>query len=173
LVRGDARTRPCGRAGTGEGVARRHRRARRATFGFAAPDRHIPLDHAFGAIDDENALADLYQRLRGEPDLPRLILRLKIEGRLALATHAAFQRRLADLDAAVFHLDVDQTALAARPTQTDLEAIDFDGVLRRSADRLRSVIEDSAALPESRRRAEEALVELYVRVFDLAREEAA
>jgi DNA repair exonuclease SbcCD nuclease subunit len=124
-------------------------------------------------IDDENALADLYQRLRGEPDLPRLILRLKIEGCLALATHAAFQRSLADLDAAVFHLDVDQTALAARPTQTDLEAIDFDGVLRRSADRLRSVIDDSAALPESRRRAEEALVELYVRVFDLAREEAA
>ena len=124
-------------------------------------------------IDDENALGDLDQRLRGEPDLPRLILRLKIEGRLALATHAAFQRRLADLDAAVFHLDVDQTALAARPTQTDLEAIDFDGVLRRSADRLRSVIEDSAAAPELRRRAEEALVELYVRVVNRSHEEAA
>jgi hypothetical protein len=64
-------------------------------------------------------------------------------------------------------------ALTARSTQTDLEAIDFDGVLRRSADRLRSVIEDSAAAPELRRRAEEALVELYVRVVDLAREEAA
>jgi DNA repair exonuclease SbcCD nuclease subunit len=124
-------------------------------------------------IDDENALADLDQRLRGEPDLPRLILRLKIEGRLPLAAHAAFQWRLADLDAAVFHLDVDQAALTARPTQTDLEAIDFDGVLRRSADRLRSVIEDSAAAPELRRRAEEALVELYERVVDLAREEAA
>jgi hypothetical protein len=68
---------------------------------------------------------------------------------------------------------VDQSALTARPTQADLEAIDFDGVLRRSADQLRRVIEDSAAAPELRRRAEEALVELYVRVANFAREEAA
>lgn len=124
-------------------------------------------------LDDESALADLDQRLRSEADLSRLILRLRIEGRLPLAAHAAFQRRMVDLDAAVFHLDVDQASLTARPTQADLEAIDFDGVLRRSADRLRSVIEDSAAAPELRRRAEEALVELYVRIVNLAREEAA
>ena len=124
-------------------------------------------------LDDERALADLDQRLRGEPELPRLILQLKIEGSLPLAAHAAFQRRMTDLEAAVFHLDLDQDALTPRPTEADLEAIDFDGVLRRSADRLRSVIEDSAAAPELRRRAEEALVELYVRVVDFAREEAA
>jgi len=124
-------------------------------------------------LDDESALADLDQRLRGEPDLSRLILRLRIEGRLPLAAHAAFQRRMADLDAAVFHLDLDQAALTARPTEADLEAIDFDGVLRRSADRLRNIIEDSAAAPQFRRRAEEALVELYVRVVNIAREEAA
>ena len=35
------------------------------------------------------------------------------------------------------------------------------------------VIEDSAAAPELRRRAQEALVELYVRVVDFAREETA
>jgi hypothetical protein len=51
-----------------------------------------------------------------------------------------------------------------RPTQADLEAIDFDGVLRRSADRLKKVIDDSTAAPELRRRAEDALVELYLRV---------
>jgi DNA repair exonuclease SbcCD nuclease subunit len=124
-------------------------------------------------LDDESALADLDQRVRSEPNLSRLVLRLRIEGRLPLAAHAAFQRRMADLDAAVFHLDVDQTSLTARPTQADLEAIDFDGVLRRSADRLRSVIEDSAAAPELRRRAEEALVELFVRIANFAREEAA
>jgi DNA repair exonuclease SbcCD nuclease subunit len=124
-------------------------------------------------LDDESALADLDQRLRNEPELSRLILRLRIEASLPLATHAVFQRRVADLEAAVFHLDLDQAALTVRPTQADLEAIDFDGVLRRSADRLRNVIEDSAASPELRRRAEEALVELYVRVVDHAREEAA
>src|SRR5262249_760296 len=59
-------------------------------------------------IDDESALADLDQRLRNEPELSRLILRLRIEGRLPLAAHAAFQQRMADLEAAVFHLDLDQ-----------------------------------------------------------------
>jgi DNA repair exonuclease SbcCD nuclease subunit len=124
-------------------------------------------------LNDEAALADFDQRLRGEPDLSRLVLRLRIEGSLPLGTHAAFQRRMADLEAAVFHLDLDQASLAVRPTETDLESIDFDGVLRRSADRLKSVIDDSAASPELRRRAEEALVELYVRVVNHSHEEAA
>jgi hypothetical protein len=66
-----------------------------------------------------------------------------------------------------------QMGLTARPTQADLETIDFDGVLRRAADRLKSVIDDSAASHELRRRAEEALVELYLRVVNYAREEAA
>jgi hypothetical protein len=72
-------------------------------------------------LDDEGALVDLDERLRSEPDLSRLILRLRIEGRLALAAHADFQRRMADLEAAVFHLDLDQGSLTARPTQADLE----------------------------------------------------
>ena len=38
---------------------------------------------------------------------------------------------------------------------------------------LKNVIDDSAASPELRRRAEEALVELYVRVVNRSREEAA
>jgi DNA repair exonuclease SbcCD nuclease subunit len=124
-------------------------------------------------LDDESALADLDQRLRNEPDLARLILRLRIEGGLPLAAHAAFQRRMADLEAAVFHLDLDQAGLTARPTEADLETIDFDGVLRRAADRLKRVIDDSAASPELRRRAEEALIELYLRVVNYARQEAA
>ena len=62
-------------------------------------------------IDDESALTDLDQRLRNDLDLSRLILRLRIEGTLPLAAHAAFQRRMVDLEAAVFHLDLDQAAL--------------------------------------------------------------
>jgi DNA repair exonuclease SbcCD nuclease subunit len=115
-------------------------------------------------LDDEGALADLDQRLRNEPELSRLILRLQIEGSLPLAAHAALQRCMADLEAAMFHLDLDQDSLTVRPTQADLEAIDFDGVLRRSAELLKRVVDDSAASPELRKRAEEALVELYVRV---------
>jgi hypothetical protein len=66
----------------------------------------------------------------------------------------------------MFHLDLDQAALIARPTQTDLEAIDFDGVLRRSADRLKAIVDDTAQSAEMRRRAEDALIELYLRVAD-------
>jgi DNA repair exonuclease SbcCD nuclease subunit len=124
-------------------------------------------------IVDGEALADLDQRLRNEPDLARLILRLKIEGHLPLAAHVAFQRRMADFEAAVFHLELNQSSLAVRPTRADLEAIDFDGVLRRSADRLKSVVDNTAASLELRRRAEEALVDLYVRVVGRTQGEAA
>lgn len=115
-------------------------------------------------LSDQVALADLEQRLRAEFDLPRLILRLQLEGSLAIADYAELQRRLIDLQAAVFHLDIDQRALLARPTDADLEAIDFDGVLRRCADRLRSVGNDPERNADMRQRAEEALVELYLRV---------
>jgi hypothetical protein len=71
---------------------------------------------------------------------------------------------ISNIEAAVFHLDVDQHALLARPSEADLEAIDFDGVLRRCAERLRSVGNDPARSPDMRQRADEALVELYLRV---------
>ncbi|MDR3409186.1 MAG: DNA repair exonuclease [Methylovirgula sp.] len=120
-------------------------------------------------LSDGSELPDLDQRLRSEQDLSRLILRLRLEGTLPLAAHAELQRRLVDLEAAVFHLDLDQTALIARPTEADLEAIDFDGVIRRSADRLKTIADDHAQGAETRRRAENALIELYTRVVDQQR----
>jgi DNA repair exonuclease SbcCD nuclease subunit len=122
---------------------------------------------------DGSGLADTDQRLRTEQDLPRLILRLRLEGTLPLAAHAELQRRLIDLEAAVFHLDADQAALAVRPTQSDLESIDFDGVLRRSADRLKALADDTTQNPDVRRRAEEALIELYLRTVAQRPREAA
>jgi DNA repair exonuclease SbcCD nuclease subunit len=115
-------------------------------------------------LTDAEGLTDVDQRLRGEPDISRAIVRLKLEGALPVAAYADLQRRLTDLEAAVFHLDVDQTQLAVRPTQADLESIDFDGVLARAADRLRGTIDDLAQPLEARRRAEEALVDLFLRV---------
>jgi DNA repair exonuclease SbcCD nuclease subunit len=117
-------------------------------------------------LDSGNELADLDQRLRGEQDLSHLIMRLRLEGTLPLAAHAELQRRLTNIEAAVFHLDLDQTALVVRPTESDLEAIDFDGVLRRSADRLKAIADDPAQSAEMRHRAEDALVELFLRVAD-------
>jgi hypothetical protein len=124
-------------------------------------------------LSDAGQLADLDQRLRNEPYLPRLILRLQLEGALPIAAFAELQRRLLDLEAAVFHLDVEQAALVTRPTEADLEAIDFDGVLRRCAERLRGVGDNPARSPDLRHRAEEALVELYLRVAGGPNREAA
>lgn len=114
-------------------------------------------------LTDGSELGDIDRRLRAEQNLPRLILRLRLEGTLPLAAHAELQHRLIDLEAAVFHLDADQAALTVRPTQADLESIDFDGVLRRSADRLRGLSDDVSQTAERRRHAEEALIELYLR----------
>jgi hypothetical protein len=117
-------------------------------------------------LDNANELADLDQRLRSEQDLSHLILRLRLEGTLPLVAHAELQRRLVNIEAAVFQLELNQTALVVRPTESDLEAIDFDGVLRRSADRLKAIADDPAQSAEMRRRAEDALVELFLRVAD-------
>jgi len=124
-------------------------------------------------VSDRATLADLEQRLRAESDLPRLVLRLQLEGSLAIADYAELQQRLVDLEAAVFYLDLDQRSLLARPTEADLEAIDFDGVLRRCADRLRTVSNDLERNADVRHRADEALVELYLRVTGSSGREAA
>jgi hypothetical protein len=117
-------------------------------------------------LNDGSELADFDRLLRSEQDLSSLILRLRLEGTLPLAAHAELQRRLVDLEAAMFHLDLDQSALIARPTEADLESIDFDGVLRRSADRLKAIVDDPSQGTEMRRRADNALIELYLRVVD-------
>lgn len=124
-------------------------------------------------LNDGNELADMEARLRGEADLAQLVLRLRLQGTLPMSAYADLQRRLLNIEAAVFNIDIDQDALAARPTEADLEAIDFDGVLRRCADRLRSMIDDPAYGDQARRRAEEALVELYIRATASSKTEAA
>jgi AcrR family transcriptional regulator len=124
-------------------------------------------------LDDDVAILDLEQRLRSEPDLSRLIVRLQLEGHLSIAAHTKLQERIVDLKAALFHLDLDQSGLLARPAASDLEAIDFDGVLRRCADRLKSLVDDKSQTAEARHRAEEALVELYLKAAMPGSREAA
>lgn len=124
-------------------------------------------------LGDASELDDFERRLRDQGDLSRMIMRLRIEGSLSVAAYAELQNRLVDLRAAMFHLDVDLSNVMARPTQADLEAIDFDGVLRRSADRLQAVVNNGEEPVDFRRRAEEALIELYVRVTGSQAGEAA
>ncbi len=116
-----------------------------------------------GRLDAPEHVADLESRLRSLQDLPRTAMRLTLEGALPLAAHAALDACLLGLQAAMFRLDADRSALAARPTAADLESIDFDGVLRRASDRLLATAQDETAPAAERRLAEDALVELYLR----------
>ena len=124
-------------------------------------------------LADAAGLANLDKRLRSETELARCVIRLQLQGFLPIAVYDELQQRLIDLEAAVFHLDVDHEELAVRPTQADLKSIDFDGVLARAADRLRGVLDDVAQAPDARHRAKEALVELYLHVAGKNGKEAA
>jgi DNA repair exonuclease SbcCD nuclease subunit len=113
-------------------------------------------------LADGAQLAGIEAELRrnAEP-LSRLVLKLVLRGSVPLAAHGAIAPWRERLEAAICHLDYDDGALHARPDQTDLESIDFDGVLRTVAETLRARMSD-AALPEPERRAaEDALILLY------------
>lgn len=111
-------------------------------------------------------LDGLEAKLRALPDLTRLLMRLDVAGTLDLTARADLERRLAGLEAAMFWLEPDLSELHLRPTLADLEQIDFDGVLREAAEKLKAQAEDEAASPAQRRRASEALVQLYLLTRD-------
>jgi len=147
--------------------------------GPGAPPKVTP--HRTGAhrwlsqTEELSAASDidgLEARLRALPDLTRLLMRLDLKGTLDLTARADLERRLAGLEAAMFWLEPDLAELHLRPTLADLEKIDFDGVLREAAEKLKQQAENPAANPVERRRAEEALVQLYLLTRD-SRGEAA
>ncbi len=113
-------------------------------------------------LDEAEQLPDLEQRLRASTDLSSTIMRLTLTGALALSCHAELDTRLLSLSAAMFWLDVDRSRLSARPTAADLERIDFDGVLRGAAELLRGICEDETKDAASRKRADDALMELFL-----------
>jgi DNA repair exonuclease SbcCD nuclease subunit len=117
-------------------------------------------------ITDAADLDGLEQRLRNLPNLSGLLARLQVKGTLDLTARADLSQRLAQIEAAMFWLDSDLSDLHVRPTLADLEQIDFGGVLREAADMLKAEAENPAASPVERRRAEEALVQLFVMTRD-------
>lgn len=131
--------------------------------------RWLTLAETLATTEDAAALE---QRLRALPDLPSLLLRLDVGGTLDLTARADLEQRLKGLEAALFWLAWDLGNLHVRPTAEDLEQIDFHGVLREAAERLRSEAEDLSLPAAQRRRAEEALVQLFVMTRD-ARGQAA
>jgi DNA repair exonuclease SbcCD nuclease subunit len=117
-------------------------------------------------VHDTADLAGLETRLRARPGLSSTIVKLMVKGTLPLAGRAELDHRLSGLQAATFHLDTDLEGLAARPTAADLEAIDFGGVLREAAETLKAMADDHGKSAEERRRAGDALVQLFVMTAD-------
>ncbi len=113
-------------------------------------------------VSGEGAIADLDLKIRALPGLSSTILRLVLTGTLALAARAEIDRRVDGLSAALCHLDCELEGLTAQPSASDLETIDFGGVLREAAETLKAMAENAALPPQDRRRAEDALVRLFV-----------
>ncbi len=121
--------------------------------------RWLALSEELSAAEDLDLLE---RRLRNHPDLASLMVRMKVKGTLDLTARADLESRLAQIEAAMFWLETDLSGLHVRPTLTDLEQIDFGGVLRDAADMLKAEAENPAASAADRRRAEEALVQLFL-----------
>ncbi len=112
-------------------------------------------------LNDAGDLPDFEARLRAIPNLSSTILRLRLKGSLTLAGRAELDRMLMRLSAAMFSLSVDSERLLSQPTDQDLESIDFGGVLRLAAERLKALSE-SAETSSDKRRAEDALIQLFL-----------
>ncbi len=117
-------------------------------------------------IDDPGQIEDLDRLLRQAPDLANTVMRLTLQGALSLGALALLDERLAQLEAAMFWLEIDREALEVRPDPGDLERIDFDGVLRQASDRLLARSRDPALDSSERALAADALLELYRRVAE-------
>lgn len=118
-------------------------------------------------------LPELEARLRSQPDLSRLLMKLTLRGTLDLSARADLARLITSLEAAMFWLAPSLEGLHVRPTLADLEKIDFGGVLREAAELLKAEAENPASSEAERRRAEEALVQLFVMTRDGGKGQAA
>lgn len=118
---------------------------------------------------DGSELEDIEARLRALPQLSKTILRLRLKGTTSLAARAGFSDKETNLTAALFSLEADLNDLEVRPTDADLESIDFDGVLRLAADRLQSQAEDATLSGDARHIAQEALTQLYITVTSMTK----
>ena len=106
--------------------------------------------------------ADIETGLRALPSQTRTILRLGVDGATSLVGRTAIVAMIRRLESLMFHVDADLQHLRTQPTSEDLEKIDFDGVLRSAAERLKAAAEDGEASEDDRRVARDALSELYL-----------
>ncbi len=109
---------------------------------------------------DQLAAREAALRTEAEP-MSKLVLALAVTGALAIAERRGLDQWLERLQASVFHLDA-ELDLRIRPDRDDLEAINFDGVLRRTAETLKNRAGNDALPLAERQAAADALMTLYL-----------
>ena len=107
-------------------------------------------------------ISALESRIRAlHTDLSRVLLHLRVDGTLDLATRELFERIIqTGIGSALRYLRLEAEQLLAKPSMADLEAMDHVGFVRVAADRLATLAQDS--FNPQREMAAEALQRLYV-----------
>lgn len=72
-------------------------------------------------------------------ELSNLVLRLRIQGTIDLATRAAMEEALADLRARTLHVIAEDDQVVVEPSDDDLDSIDTAGFVRAAMERLREI----------------------------------
>lgn len=137
----------------GPGAPPTVRTVRTGTYMWLSWEEHLGADSDIALVD---------QKVRALPDPAHTVLRLKLGGALGIAARTQLRDTLERLEAVLAFLDADTARITVRPSEADLETIDFGGVLREAAERLKALAQDDSVSPDMRRRAGDALVELYL-----------
>jgi DNA repair exonuclease SbcCD nuclease subunit len=112
-------------------------------------------------VSQGSDLQRIVSKMRSVTQPSQTMLRMRIVGSLPLSLRAELERQLESLEAAFLNLAVDLKELKINPSDADLQQIDFDGVLRQAADRLKQLAEDERQDEQRRTYAASALVRLY------------
>ena len=122
------------------------------------------LDEKISDSSEIDLLQDKLSNLG--PDLERILVRLKVEGAVSLEEHRVFDKKIVErFDASFRYFSVDDEHFHLQMTEEDINRIDTVGFVRKAADELRMLAENSGE--EERRLAELALKRLYVDLVKL------
>jgi DNA repair exonuclease SbcCD nuclease subunit len=111
------------------------------------------------SADDISSLETRIRTL--DTDLSRIVLKLRVDGTLDLASREQFERSIqTGIGSAVRSLRLEADHLLVKPTAADLAAIDHTGFVRSAADRLANLAQDT--YNSERELAAEALQRLYM-----------
>lgn len=121
--------------------------------------RYLWEQDAFEIVD-EDSLEVLDGRLQRLESQAATLLRLTLTGAISLAMRERLERMLADWQAQLHFLDVEESGLLARPTREDIEELGATGFVRDAVETLQAI--EMEGTNENREAAALALQILYL-----------